>query len=824
MTRATLFRNLRTLLFLLGLGALIAAPVSLWWVNRSGLPDSWRAALEREMAKHGMHVTIGGLTYRPLHGIMASEVRIFADETKRRELSRLERIVIAVDKTKLARGEFRLLRVELGDARLVLPVDPDDPASPALEITGLSGTANMPGGHLFELRGVRGRVGGVDVWLDGRMAGRQAPSEELDDPAEGIRRALLAKLIDGIGQWTFPEDARPVLRLSVEGNVAERSGLVARVSFRAAELRRAGHPLRDVAIEGELHGNLLTLTSLRARDSYGELEGRLDYDLLAREGRFDIASTLDAMVLAREWLGLPEVPELALGGEQWIVSEGGFSLPPDAPPEIRATGKIRCEMVSVREMPFDHVESLFSWRDGALYLRDMRAVRPDGEARGKLMFQPPLVRLALHTSLPVTVYRPFFEGRPLGRVLRDFGERDGAAVEVTLDGGFDTTDRHSWAFSGRAAVSNMSYRGVPVRAADCQLALSHHELDFFNGTVEFDYSDYPLRNARGGPDRGTGTVGRIRYEKASKLVRVENVGGTIWPAPMVRFFAPKVADLLEVYRFHAPPRLRASGVVDVTPQGRSALDVGFRSAQAADYTLFGKTLTLTAPAGEVRVRGDHVAVDDLTFRAFGGPVTARFVSHRDGMLEAELSWNRLALAELSATYGSKIQAGQLTGRTELTIQNGRAASVNGRGLLSLEQAELFSVPVFGPLSPLVAGVLGDRRVGFERARNAFCSFSIRDGMLWTEDLYTSTPSLVFTGEGSVDLAEQTLDMTMRMNARGFLGLITLPLRPFYGLFQFRGDGPLAAPEWENVRFTSPPAKQNKLLLGDPPKALIVDEP
>ena len=65
--------------------------------------------------------------------------------------------------------------------------------------------------------------------------------------------------------------------------------------------------------------------------------------------------------------------------------------------------------------------------------------------------------------------------------------------------------------------------------------------------------------------------------------------------------------------------------------------------------------------------------------------------------------------------------------------------------------------------------------GFERAKNAFCTFNIKDGILSTNDFQTSTTSLNFAGDGSVDLKERTLDMTMRMNARGLLGLLTLPL-------------------------------------------------
>jgi hypothetical protein len=123
----------------------------------------------------------------------------------------------------------------------------------------------------------------------------------------------------------------------------------------------------------------------------------------------------------------------------------------------------------------------------------------------------------------------------------------------------------------------------------------------------------------------------------------------------------------------------------------------------------------------------------------------------------------------------------------------------------MEKTELFSVPMFGPLSPLVSTVLNNRNAGFEYAGSAFCNFTIRNGILSTRDFNTSTKSLAFTGDGSVNLDTQTFDMTMRMNARGLLGLITLPLKPFYGMFQFRGSGPLKKPSWESVMFSPPPA-------------------
>jgi hypothetical protein len=288
-------------------------------------------------------------------------------------------------------------------------------------------------------------------------------------------------------------------------------------------------------------------------------------------------------------------------------------------------------------------------------------------------------------------------------------------------------------------------------------------------------------------------------------------------------FAPKIADSLEIYRFHRPPKLTGSGVVDVTPRGRTSLDISFSSKDAADYRFLGETITLADPKGHVAIRGERVTVDGLDFNAFGGPMKAQFNYLGKGRLEGELSWSRLSVPAMTSAYGIHMNGGgDVTGRLTFSLTDGKVETMAGEGLLAIEKAELFSVPIFGPLSPLISGVLNDRRSGFERAKSAFCTFTIKDGVLSTRDFQTSTTSLVFAGDGSVDLKERTIDMTMRMNARGLFGLITLPLRPFYGLFQFRGTGPLSKPVWENVMFTAPPDEVNEVLL-NPPKANIVNE-
>jgi len=176
------------------------------------------------------------------------------------------------------------------------------------------------------------------------------------------------------------------------------------------------------------------------------------------------------------------------------------------------------------------------------------------------------------------------------------------------------------------------------------------------------------------------------------------------------------------------------------------------------------------------------------------------------------------MPELSEACGFDKQAkGFVTGRIDFDHQGEGAGGLNGEGLIALEEGELFSVPIFGPLSPVLSAVLANRKAGFQEAKDAFCTYAVKDGVLTTNDFLTTTPSLVFTGDARADLNRLTLDMTIRMNARGLFGVITLPLRPFYGLFQFRGSGPLREPVWDNVMFTSPPETEKARLL-DPPRA------
>ena len=149
MTRLHFFRNLRTTILLLIAGVVVAAGGGLWWANATGMPETWRQMIERSIEKErGIHVSIASLSYQPFHGgLIATEIRVFSDAARTRQISRMERVILDFDKSLLARGDLKPTRFQIKDGRLDLPVDPDHPEGESLEASHVNATIVMPGGR-----------------------------------------------------------------------------------------------------------------------------------------------------------------------------------------------------------------------------------------------------------------------------------------------------------------------------------------------------------------------------------------------------------------------------------------------------------------------------------------------------------------------------------------------------------------------------------------------------------------------------------------------------------------------------------------------------
>jgi hypothetical protein len=806
-----IIHKLRTLLALLVFAALLAAGGGLWWANRTGLPDGWRAQIENALAAQGLHADIGRLRYWPLQGIEADEVKVYADATRSQVIAKANEVIVDVDRTKLARGNVRVERLDLRGGSLTLPVDPDDPRSMVLEVKNASGRVLMPGGRRLEVKNARGEVSGVMLELEGLVLGyKQRITQTPEDlEAQLYRRRLLSRVIGLLEPWAFEEGKPPVIRMRVEGDLDDPKSVRADLHLASGAMSRGNLSISRIEARGEMRGRLLVLESLEIEDGGGALKGRMEFDLATRGGRFEMRSNLDLPPILHELDAAGLLRDVSFGSRPELTARGRLEWPEDAPPAFHIMGHLKADDVRFAKHSANRLESDISWDGKNLFLDNLEATRPDGSMKARVLVQADQVRYEASTDLKPTVWRGFFDGVPLGKVLHDFSESDRTQVAARIEGRFGRSDPHDWSAWGEASATHMAYRGTPFNRAKVKMKLDHEFLDFTEGTVEFDYSGYALRKAHGGPMTGEAKVDRVRYNRSPSTLTLEGIKGSFWPAPVLRMFLPSVADHLEEYGFHRTPELSASGTIGL-----------FRGIPKTDYRFAGTDLLLNGLDTVVRVKPDRTEVRDLSFDLFDGQMRGQFdiiPDERGKQVKGDIDWTRLSLPELSKACGfEKAAKGYVTGRMDFDHKGRDAAGLNGEGHIALEEGELFSVPIFGPLSPLLSAVL-DRKTGFQQAREAFCSFKVKEGVLSTRDFYTDTSSLVFTGDGTADLNRKTLDMTIRMNARGLLGVITLPLKPFYGLFQFRGTGPLREPKWDNVMFTSPPEEAEEKLL-EAPKA------
>jgi len=827
--RIRVIHRLRTVVALLGFLLAVAAAVTLWWANHTGLPDSWRNGIEQALARQGVHADVSSLRYLPLRGIEAGEVTVFTDSTRERILGRFHKLHIDADRTKLARGEFRIDRLDLSGASVSLPVDSSDPGSKTLDITELRGRMEFSTNRRLTISGSSGMVGGLRLAINGdlllyRQGSTSTP--EVAQEARAERRRILRNIIETLESFELDPLSPPRIRADISGDFEEPGSFQASIVISASQIRSRELDIKRLEILAEMRDRKLVVHQADIDSTTGRLNGKAEMDLAEMEGKFEIHSNLDLTeILTKLRLPLPEVMP-TVGSAPVIDLKGRFGDGPDGW-QIQVMGFVDLHEPSLLSYSADRVKSSFSWDGKRLLLEDFTLHEGPRSVSGRAFITPDLIRYQGSGNLSVPyVQNALSKLKPLSKVLVDFSTSDKTEVQGTFAGRANPKDKKDWEFDGSFEGREISFRGVPAKFARVDLDLEHGRLDFTNGEVEFDYSDYPLKKRHDGPDTGRISVDRIRYSREAQTVALENLTGTAWPAPIIRTFAASLADSIEAYGFHQPPTLSAEGLIGIR-EGRPKqnLKIEFNSPQPIDYEFLDQELTLTAPEGQVHVLPDEVRVHDTSVGAFGGLVRMDLNSPTNGTrrIGGEIDWTRLSLSGISEAYELKsTPSGSITGRIDFSLANANVAGLNGQGHVALEDAELFDVPIFGPLSPVIATVLGNRKAGFQEAQAAFFSFEVEDGVLGTDDFVTTTPSLVFTGDGRADLNDKELDMTIRMNARGFLGLITLPLKPFYGLFQFRGRGPLSKPKWENVMFTSPPAAQKEELM-KPPKARAVGE-
>jgi hypothetical protein len=208
------------------------------------------------------------------------------------------------------------------------------------------------------------------------------------------------------------------------------------------------------------------------------------------------------------------------------------------------------------------------------------------------------------------------------------------------------------------------------------------------------------------------------------------------------------------------------------------LEVRADAPAGMDYVFIGETLPFDSVRGDLLITDDRVQLIGMEAALFGGTVRggADISLGEDRRYSANVAVDGINFPTLTKLYFDYDTArGELSGTYDFEGQTGDTRTMRGAGKIKVANGSVFAIPVFGPLSALIAAVIPG--AGYSVAKQATASFTIKDGVIKTDDFNVSGKLFGMVGNGDLHFLDNKLDFDMRIDAKG-AGVVLTPSTSF----------------------------------------------
>ncbi|HYF37157.1 MAG TPA: AsmA-like C-terminal region-containing protein, partial [Prosthecobacter sp.] len=240
--------------------------------------------------------------------------------------------------------------------------------------------------------------------------------------------------------------------------------------------------------------------------------------------------------------------------------------------------------------------------------------------------------------------------------------------------------------------------------------------------------------------------------------------------------------------------LFAKGSVDLTP-GVRAFSVNLK-AGLFPYEVFGKQVPFQGLTASVKSKGE-ASTFDIQASLMDGSFSLEGSVDENGTAKpyrGELRVEEVSFKRFAQIYSKNADTeGDLTGHFKFAGRAGDWASLKGTGVGIILNGNLYSVPILGPLTPLLGTLLPGQSKDYNIAKEANCTFAVADGKVTTRDFEALTNTLRILVAGDIDFIRDDLDLIAQVRVRGLPGLVLMPLTE---LFEYRGQGTVADTQWK----------------------------
>lgn len=494
----------------------------------------------------------------------------------------------------------------------------------------------------------------------------------------------------------------------------------------------------------------------------------------------------------------------------------------------------------IKGSQLESLKTTINYQNKQLKLTDINATHPSGKIVGNFYTSDDYYNFDVISTVNPYLLMPFLKNQKLVDFLSQANINDQSNSYISAKGKLNRTDKTDWESEGQATFTELKFNDVPLHSIKSDYKLTPKGLLATDSRLVFDYRNYELYKLFKGSNKGEITVAKTYINNNEKTATLEGLKGRAHPAQITRLFHKKVADHLEEYQFYNPPTLTASGVFDTIPRSVKDQKLNFTCNLSTPgsntrYKFLDGNLLLRNFSSTIQIVKNEVKVRKLRSQLFDNGLAQGnlfFTIPENGPVSyyGDMNWQNISFRQLGITYNfDEIQQGRLRGNIQFEGRADNIASFNTKpftmGTFALENGNLYSVPVLGPVSiiinPFISPLAGGKALN-ERLKNISARFKVVNGVIETDDIQSLTPSLTFFGEGSVNLNTDNIDITIRVNYRGLIGkamelgaeIIKLPihlLRAVFlnkqpadtGLIQVRGKGHYKNPSWKLVPFDPP---------------------
>jgi hypothetical protein len=752
--------------------ALIAALIGGgWYLGKKGFGEQWRSRIVEELHKHGVEASVRRLTLNPFRGLVAQDVRIFDSKHREKTLALISEVSLDINYAALIHRQPFLNALDVRNAQLTLPFADTNGKTNQAQLQQFRAHVYFPPEQVYVSQ-AEGIFCGMRISATGQLINRRnfQPSPPLSEEEWQKRLSILQRVVIELQKFSFPSE-HPSLQVKFSGDLADMENARIEATLRGQRLRHENYEMRDLLASIEFADQRLSITQFTWKDSAGAFLGRGNWSRQTQEMNFQARSNIDLKSF------------LAAFGLAEALNDATFALPPlidfsgagnfgQGQPQFKIIGHASAARFTYKAIPFTDFSADFSWDGKRTLLRDIRLRHEKESLHADLMEAPDDFRLDLDSTIDPGVLRAFVSPE----LQQFFSEWQWLppAVHLTLRG----PDRHPehWEGEGTLSLGRTRFRGVWMNSANSKI-------HFRDGAIT--YENFHITR-----DEGTAT-GSFTYDFKKHEVRVSEVKSSLHPAEAIFWIDPKLSKTVIPYKFRRPPNVTANGIYQFQCGKNTRLEIDVDASSGMDYVFLGKPLPFDRVAAKLVFTNDRLQISDLKATLFSGTTqgsTDISLAKTDPHYSANISINRIDFARLTDLYYQyKTAHGQLSGSYNFTGRDSNARNMRGSGNIQVTNGDVFAIPVFGPLSEILNAVVPG--TGYSIARKASASFTIKDGIIHTDDFEAAGKLFSMLGHGDIHFLDDKLDFGVRMDAHG-PGVL---LKPVYKLFEYVGEGSLNHP-------------------------------